>query len=285
MKKLLLICALATLGLSQAFAQLDEDDFGFFNHLSAGVSLGTDGIGIEVAAPLTYSFAVRAGYSLMPKFKYSKGLDLGLSDQDKADMARGTYKGAFLSPEVDLEGKLNMGDFKLLIDWYPFRSSSFHATAGFYIGRGTVVEVTNKRPFIKDGYDAGIELGDASSTVNYGMSRYTLKPDENGNLKVEAKVNGFKPYLGIGFGRAVPKGSVGVQFDLGVQFWGKPEVHGNMEYIEPSTGQVVTRYEKINKNRIISQNKDYQDLMDAIKTIEKIGVYPVLNIRINGRIF
>jgi hypothetical protein len=285
MKKLLLICALATLGLSQAFAQLDEDDFGFFNHLSAGVSLGTDGIGIEVAAPLTYSFAVRAGYSLMPKFKYSKGLDLGLSDQDKADMARGTYKGAFLTPEVDLEGKLNMGDFKLLIDWYPFRSSSFHATAGFYIGRGTVVEVTNKRPFIKDGYDAGIELGDASSTVNYGMSRYTLKPDENGNLKVEAKVNGFKPYLGIGFGRAVPKGSVGVQFDLGVQFWGKPEVHGNMEYIEPSTGQVVTRYEKINKNRIISQNKDYQDLKDAIKTIEKIGVYPVLNIRINGRIF
>ena len=285
MKKLLLICAMATLGLSQAFAQLDEDDFGFFNHLSAGVSLGTDGIGIEVAAPLTYNFAVRAGYSLMPKFKYSKGLDLGLSDQDKADMARGTYKGAFLTPEVDLEGKLNMGDFKLLIDWYPFRSSSFHATAGFYIGRGTVVEVTNKRPFIKDGYDAGIELGDASSTVNYGMSRYTLKPDENGNLKVEAKVNGFKPYLGIGFGRAVPKGSVGVQFDLGVQFWGKPEVHGNMEYIEPSTGQVVTRYEKINKNRIISQNKDYQDLKDAIKTIEKIGVYPVLNIRINGRIF
>ena len=58
-----------------------------------------------------------------------------------------------------------------------------------------------------------------------------------------------------------------------------------MEYIEPSTGQVVTRYEKINKNRIISQNKDYQDLKDAIKTIEKIGVYPVLNIRINGRIF
>jgi hypothetical protein len=58
-----------------------------------------------------------------------------------------------------------------------------------------------------------------------------------------------------------------------------------MEYIEQSTGQVVTRYEKINKSRIISQNKDYQDLKDAIKTIEKIRVYPVLNIRINGRIF
>ena len=63
MKKLLLVCALATLGLSQSYAQLDEDDFGFFDHVSAGISLGTDGIGIEVAAPLTYNFAVRAGYS------------------------------------------------------------------------------------------------------------------------------------------------------------------------------------------------------------------------------
>ena len=262
-----------------------SNDFGYFDHLSGGIVLGTEGIGIEVAAPLTYNFAVRMGYSFRPKFKYSKGLDLGLSDQDKADMAAGTYKGAFLSPEVDLEGKLNMGDFKLLVDWYPFRTSSFHATAGFFIGRGSVVEVTNKKAFIKDGYDAGIELGDASADVNHGMSRYTLKPDETGNLKVEAKVNGFKPYLGVGFGRAVPKGRVGVQFDFGVQFWGKPEVHGNMEYIDQSTGQTVLRYEKIDKSRIISQNKDYQDLKDAIKTIEKICVYPVLNIRINGRIF
>jgi len=286
MKKLLIACMLFAAGFTQASAQdLDSNDFGYFDHLSGGIVLGTEGIGIEVAAPLTYNFAVRMGYSFMPKFKYSKGLDLGLSDQDKADMAAGTYKGAFLSPEVDLEGKLNMGDFKLLVDWYPFRTSSFHATAGFFIGRGSVVEVTNKKAFIKDGYDAGIELGDASADVNHGMSRYTLKPDESGNLKVEAKVNGFKPYLGVGFGRAVPKGRVGVQFDFGVQFWGKPEVHGNMEYIDQSTGQTVLRYEKIDKSRIISQNKDYQDLKDAIKTIEKICVYPVLNIRINGRIF
>lgn len=297
MKKLFLLCAMATLLVGQSFAQqqqaqipssagsLSPQDFGYFNHLSAGVSLGTDGIGIELAAPITYDFAVRMGYSLMPKFKYSKGLDLGLSDQDKDDMNRGTYKGAFLSPEVDLEGKLNMGDFKLLVDWYPFKSSSFHATAGFFIGRSTVVEVTNKRAFIKQGYDAGIELGDASADVNHGMNRYTLKPFTDGSLKIEAKANAFKPYLGVGFGRVVPKGRIGVQCDFGVQFWGKPEVYGNMEYIDQSSGKAEPRYEKIDKNRIISQNKDYKDLKDAIKTIEKIRVYPVLNIRINGRLF
>ena len=36
MKKLLLICALVTCGLSQAYAQLDEDDYGFFNHAAIG---------------------------------------------------------------------------------------------------------------------------------------------------------------------------------------------------------------------------------------------------------
>ena len=270
MKKLLLICAMATCGLSQAYAQLDEDDFGFFNHVSAGISLGTDGIGIEVAAPLTYNFAVRAGYNFMPKLKYSKNIDLKNND--------GTVPGAFLTPEAELEGKLNMGDFKLLVDWYPFRKSSFHATAGFYIGGSKLVDVYNKEPFMNADYygKAGINLGDENFT-------YSLYPENDGNVKAELKVNSFKPYLGVGFGRAVPKGRIGVQFDLGVQFWGAPEVWGNMHY-QTSEG-TVTRYEKIHQNWILNQKKDYQDLKDAIKTIEKIRVYPVLNIRVNGRIF
>ena len=53
MKKLVLICTMAVFGFGQSFAQnLSEEDYGFFNHLSAGISLGTDGIGFEVAAPL-----------------------------------------------------------------------------------------------------------------------------------------------------------------------------------------------------------------------------------------
>jgi hypothetical protein len=57
-----------------------------------------------------------------------------------------------------------------------------------------------------------------------------------------------------------------------------------MNYVDRKTGEVVTRYEKIKKNRIINEKKDYQDIKDAIKTIQKVGVYPVLTLRINGRI-
>ena len=277
MKKLFLLCAITALSVNQSYAQrLDAEDFEFFNHLSAGISMGTDGVGIEVAAPLTYDFAVRAGYTFVPKVKINKSVDLKNND--------GTIPGAFLSPEVDLEAKINMGDFKMLFDWYPFRTSSFHATAGFYIGKGKLVDLSNKKPFVKDEYKgiAGIELGDPTKGSEY---RYTMFTDQNGDVKAEVDVNSFKPYLGVGFGRVVPKGRVGVQFDLGVQFWGSPEVLANMNYVDRKTGEVVTRYEKIKKNRIINEKKDYQDLKDGVNTIQKVGVYPVLTLRINGRIF
>ena len=41
---------------------------------------------------------------------------------------------------------------------------------------------------------------------------------------------------------------------------------------------------KIDKDRITNPKDGYQDAKDAIKTIEKIGVYPVLSLKINGRI-
>ena len=276
MKKLLIACMLLAGGFAQASAQeLSPKDFGYFNHLSGGIVLGTEGIGIEVAAPITYDFAVRMGYSLMPKFKYSKGLNLNEN------------KGAFTKDRVDIGGKLNMGDFKLLVDWYPFRTSSFHATAGFFIGRSTVVKIDNKEPFVKDNYKgvAGIELGVYDPSNPQSESRYTLMTDPNGDIKGELEVNAFKPYLGVGFGRAVPKGRIGVQFDLGIQFWGKPELKANMNYVDRETGENVTNFEPIKRGRITNPDGDYQDLKDAVKTIQKIRVYPVLNIRINGRIF
>lgn len=276
MKKLLIACMLLAGGFAQASAQeLSPKDFGYFNHLSGGIVLGTEGIGIEVAAPITYDFAVRMGYSLMPKFKYSKSLNLNEN------------KGAFIKDRVDIGGKLNMGDFKLLVDWYPFRTSSFHATAGFFIGRSTVVKIDNKEPFVKDNYKgvAGIELGVYDPSNPQSESRYTLMTDPNGDIKGELEVNAFKPYLGVGFGRAVPKGRIGVQFDLGIQFWGKPELKANMNYVDRETGENVTNFEPIKRGRITNPDGDYQDLKDAVKTIQKIRVYPVLNIRINGRIF
>ncbi len=265
MKKLLLICALATCGLSQTYAQLDEDDYGFFNHVALGVSAGTDGIGIQVAAPLTYHFAVRAGYNFLPNIKYKKGVNVG-TDVDFVDYPN--------KQNVDIEGKLNMGDFNLLFDYYPFQTSTFRITAGAYFGKEKFVEATNANVFLKQSAwgNKGLELGT-------GAAPYTMVSDAQGNVKANVKVNSFKPYIGIGFGRAVPKHNIGMQFDLGVQFWGKPEVWTT---INDEWG--VSKYQKVDKDRITNPDKDYQDVKDAVKLIEKLSVYPVLSFRLVGRI-
>ena len=285
MKKLLLVCATALFGFGQAHAQLDEDDYGIFNHISLGVSAGTTGIGFQLAAPLTANFAVRAGYSFMPKIKYSQKLTLSNSD-----LAAFYVNGQYVH-KVELEGKLNMGDFSILFDWYPSKRSSFRFTAGAYIGKSDIVTATNKEPFMNPAYAglAGIEL---TQTPTYPsqynpQNGYTIVTDQEGNVDAKLKVNGFKPYIGIGFGRAVPRKSVGLQFDLGVQFWGKPELQTNLRYYDGDQGDYVTRYEKVEKGRITRANedKDYKDLRDAMKTIEAIGVYPVLTLRLVGRIF
>ena len=271
MKKPILFFVMAILGIGQSFAQLEQDDYKFFNHLNAGISLGFDGIGIDVAAPLTYNFAVRAGYTFMPRIKYNTSIDL----EDNV---------AFMTNEVDLTGKLKMGDFHLLVDYYPFKKSSFHVTAGAYIGGSTIATIQNKKPFVKEGYwgNSGIELGTTHSLAE----QYTMISEaETGDAKMDMKVNVFKPFVGVGFGRAVSKGRVGVQFDLGVQFWGSPKLYTNVKYFDFKEGDYVTRFEKLERGRITSPNSDYQDLKDAAKIIEKICVYPVLKIRVNGRIF
>ena len=266
MKKLLMLCTFAVFGLSQASAQLDTDDYGFLNHVAVGVSAGTDGIGFQVAAPLTYHFAVRAAYNFMPKISYKKDVNVG------NDVAFLAYPQ---DQHVDIKGDLKMGDFSVLFDIYPSKKSSFRFTAGAYFGQEKFVEVKNADPFLQPSAygNKGIELGT-------GAQPYTMVSDEQGNVKADVKVKSFKPYLGIGFGRAVPKSRIGLQFDLGGQCWGKPEVWTT---INDEWG--VRTYQKVDKDRITNPDKDYQDVKDAVKTIEKFSVYPVMSLRLVGRLF
>ena len=78
-------------------------------------------------------------------------------------------------------------------------------------------------------------------------------------------MSGFRPYLGLGFGRSVPHKRIGCQVDLGVQFWGTPKVYVNGERLEA--------------------DKVGDDLDDILSLVSRIKVFPVLNIRLVGRIF
>lgn len=256
MKKLFLLVVAALFGWQTTQAQ-EEVEYGLFNHLGVGVSLGTDGIGFDVAAPITEWAAVRAGMSIFPSIKYDD--DVNIRSNSKS----------FTKKDVNIEGKLNMKDFKLLFDFYPIKSSGFHLTAGAFIGSKKIITAYNTEEFLaRDEWGvSGIMIGDNRVTS-----------DKNGNCEANIEVAGFKPYLGFGFGRAVPNSRFTVSCDFGVKFWGKPCV-GAM--VSDDFGK--RSYKKIHYKDL--NDDDDEDLRDGFKTAEKITVFPVLNIRLTGRIF
>ena len=110
---------------------------------------------------------------------------------------------------------------------------------------------------------------------------YIVGPDEDGMVRVTARSNSFKPYLGFGYGGNLLKkrDDWKISFDCGAMFWGgTPELvvyHGlklpNGRYRDVSLTEDV--------DNISGKVGTYVDLFKAFK------VYPVLSLRITKRIF
>jgi len=225
-------------------AQDTVEEFGIFDHLSLGVTLGTTGLGFDVAAPVTEYLQLRAGYDILSGLKYKEDIDYRAKGQP--------------TKKTEVEGKLHLGAAKLLLDVFPFRTVPFRFTTGFYLGTDEIIKAENTIPVTAFDKGEGLLIGD-----------YIVEFDQDGIAKATIKVNKFRPYVGIGFGRSVPRKRIGVSGDLGVMFWGKPKLY------EKQTGQDL----EITKSDLGSDSDKYFDIMS------KITVYPALTIRICGRIF
>lgn len=272
MKKTLICLATMFMAMTSVSAQTDSR---IFNHLSIALNLGTPGIGADLSVPCTRFLDFEAGFSIMPKIGYSTDIHPNFSKYtDASNVARDLGLN-----KVPIKGKLNMVNGKFLINFYPIPVSSFHITAGAYFGKGSVVEVYNTEygqlnPINTanneiDKYNLNYALPNGlpqQEKIGVKLGDYLLTPDAAGNAKATLKTHGFKPYLGLGFGRGVPKTKrIGFKFDLGVMFWGSPDV--------------------VDHNGVSLSKQDWDNKDGgAFKTISKIKVYPVLNFRLCGRI-
>jgi hypothetical protein len=260
MKKRILLTAAITLTAFCAIKAQGMFSENMFNHFAVGATAGTPGYGLDVATTVGNSFQLRVGFTTIPNVKMNTTLDI--SDAT----GEGLSEQSGLPESFDVEGKVNMTNFKILIDYFPFKKSSFHVTAGAYIGSQKLVQVYNK----DDGALSAITSYNNQTTskedqLGLELGDYLLKPDNHGNVESDIKVGGFKPYLGIGFGRAVPrKNRVGFMFELGCQFWGSPKIY-------------------CNGDKLTSEDLGGSD-GGAIKTLSDITVYPVINFRLCGRI-
>ena len=225
-----------------------------FNHMSVGLSLSLlDGVGFEVAAPIGEYVNVRTGFSFLPKVHYDVN-----GNKVWKEIAPDSYVE---NGDADARVNFKKSDWKLLFDIHPFKTSSFRFTLGAFVG--------NSEPF--DAYNTKIYPEYANCFIK--LSDYCIGFDEEGNTKAKIKVNSFRPYLGIGFGRALSADKkFAFNFDLGVQFWGSPKVYG------------YDVWDKEMKN-ITAKDVEVGEAKDALNIISKISVSPTLSMRFVYNIF
>lgn len=256
MKKVLLSASLTLLSLVNVSAQ--DFERGLFNHVGAGVGIGTEGINVSVATNVTNFLELELGMNFMPGISVHGDVDatyeysLGGIQQTKNDNIR--VEGDFARTTVDFKAHV-----------YPFGGNSkFFIAAGFSMGGNRLAKLSGHSDVVQELYQQqGITGFDPSIEID----KYKLEFDKNGNIDGGVKVSSFRPYLGIGFGRLVPKNRIGARFELGVQFHGNPKVYSgdNDNLLETFKGEKAS--------------DDISDIVD------KLTVYPVLKFSIRGRIF
>ena len=316
MKKIFAVSVLALFSFHVTRAQ--ENDKMLFNHLSAGVTVGTPGWGIDVATTCSPYVQIRAGFAIMPNFKYSTSIDIDAATYNSQidgiyrDLGN-AYSLAYQSGNTNaakeieavrdmmlngndlwqveesygVEGKFGFANGKILFDIFPFRSDKvpFFVTVGAYFGSNKIIKVYNQQPGSLGIVNTANDIIDFYNSDNVYISKTLgtvdkvyatlgdykdLGPDKKGNVEFDIKVSGFKPYLGIGFGRPVPKKNrVGFVFELGCMFWNTPKLtfKGNQEM------------------NIEKDKAGDDDIGEALDIISKFKVYPCLNFRLCGKIF
>ena len=114
-------------------------------------TLGTDGIGLDVAVPITAAWRVRGGFSMVPHITFPFRMELAMQNgyeeatgEAKKAMNQHTrellatlkdFTGADVDAYVNIHLVPNYYDLKMLVDWYPFQGRKWRLTAGVYLGR------------------------------------------------------------------------------------------------------------------------------------------------------
>jgi len=157
-----------------------------------------------------------------------------------------SYDGSGMESETEYDYTVKLRLVPLLLDYYPF-DNGFKVTSGVFINNSKVTGVAQPEGLVLD--IGGIEyeilsIGDVNGKIDFWKA---------------------SPYLGIGWGNALSKGSpVKVTVDLGVLFQGKPNVT-----LEPTIDtSLIPGFDD-------SLEKETADLK---KDLEYLQCYPVISL-------
>lgn len=121
-----------------------------FNSLEIAANIGTTGLGLELASPMTKWTKLRAGFSWMPPFTIPMtfSMDSYVDGQvnnkfNSIQSLMYQMSGMRVDKEIHMDSKPTMNTFRLLVDVYPFKDTHWHLTAGFFIGASAMGKSVN----------------------------------------------------------------------------------------------------------------------------------------------
>lgn len=266
MKKLMMVAVILLTSVGSVMAQ-NEYKRGLFNHVGLNVGAGTEGISVGLAAPVTGFFELEAGVNVMPSFKLSGDLDVDVNTSSLPQVPNVQYPH---EATIHAEGSFDRTTFNVKANLYPFGGGTkFFIAAGLSIGGEKIAEVSGSCDELRDFSQSlpSQELKDQfRQAVSANLAGYNLQFDENYNVQGDIRCKKVRPYLGLGFGRLVPKNRLGMRLELGCQFMDKLKVYQN--------------------DTEIDINKALEDAGDddLSKFVKDLKIYPVVKFSFTGRI-
>ena len=180
------------------------------------------------------------------------------------DFAPLTVAGTEVSvPGLGLKASSRMYTGHLIVDWVPFRrgTSTFFLAAGLYFGGSRLLDVTGR--FDPAELAAAGIPADQIENIRLDVGGTTIAPNSDGSAEAQLKVNAVRPYVGLGVGRAIPRGRVGFRAEAGAIFHGKPSI------ASPNIVKQTPTSELDGFNKFLSKWKVYPVL--SLKMTVKIG--------------
>lgn len=158
----------------------------WYHKNAIGINAGVTGFGVEYARNLNVHLNLRGRVNIFNLKDYQ--YNLTIDDEE----VNGTFNVEMLTAD-------------LLLEYLPFSKSSFKLVGGL-----SYLANYNINGLLK--YNGTLEYGDM-----------TLDQEQVGDININADWSGVAPYLGLGFGRAVPKNRVGFGIEAGTFYAKSPE--------------------------------------------------------------
>lgn len=229
------VCSLL-IALSAGAQEKAPLSFGLYTTLGA-----PEGLTIGGSVRFMPELSLRAGLGLMPSLRYSSRVDI--NDVPKGFSA---YAQNLENPvDLDVKMKSSWVRGQLLLDYHPFKNP-FRVTAGLFLGRyqargsAQIVDRKTGKSIAEELRKKGLLSMPVIRLEENGETLVALQPDEEATIEASvASPSWVQPYIGIGYGFAVPRSRVSFFGDLGFLYNGSLKLsspnlrEGNLNSLVP----------------------------------------------------